>query len=161
LTKERELKYAPVFFSKEFKMPRKKDLYLDTKKENKLIKTLKLIIKIDWKSLLLILTVLFGAVGTIWNKLEATIDRAINNETQQNVYETLAAQVEELSIRLDRLETISITAKESQVNKAAIVAIKEIEKPLAKILPRFEDIKQNVLDNKLAKTIENKAILAE
>jgi len=142
---------------------RKKQIKLElvTKKENKLIKALKLLIKVDWKSLILILTILFGAIGTIWNKLEATWDRAINTETQQNVYETLAAQVEELSIRLDRLETISITAKESQVNKAAIVAIKEIEKPLAKILPRFEDIKQNVLDNKLAKTIENKAILAE
>jgi len=142
---------------------RKKQIKLElvTKKENKLIKALKLLIKVDWKSLILILTILFGAIGTIWNKLEATWDRAINTETQQNVYETLAAQVEELSIRLDRLETISITAKESQVNKAAIVAIKEIEKPLAKILPRFEDIKQNVLDNKLAKAIENKAILAE
>ena len=142
---------------------RKKQIKLElvTKKENKLIKALKLLIKVDWKSLILILTILFGAVGTIWNKLEATIDRTINNETQQNVYETLAAKVEELSVRLDRLETISITAKESQVNKAAIVAIKEIEKPLAKILPRFEDIKQNVLDNKLAKAIENKAILAE
>ena len=142
---------------------RKKQIKLElvTKKENKLIKALKLLIKVDWKSLILILTILFGAIGTIWNKLEATWDRAINTETQQNVYETLAAQVEELSIRLDRLETISITAKESQVNKAAIVAIKEIEKPLAKILPRFEDIKQNVLDNKLAKAIENKAVLAE
>ena len=142
---------------------RKKQIKLElvTKKENKLIKALKLLIKVDWKSLILILTILFGAIGTIWNKLEATWDRAINTETQQNVYETLAAQVEELSIRLDRLETISITAKESQVNKAAIVAIKEIEKPLAKILPRFEDIKQNVLDNKLAKAIENKALLAE
>jgi hypothetical protein len=143
-------------------MPKKKDLYISTKKENKLIKALKLIIKIDWKSLLLILTVLFGALGTIWNKLEATWDRTINNETQQNVYETLASQVEEISVRLANLEKTLASDKSIKLNKTDITTPKEAEeKPIAKILPRFEDIKQNVLDNKLAKAIENKAILAE
>jgi len=86
--------------------------------ESGVFKALKLAAKIDWKSMLLILTASTGALGFVWNKielyvqaynakqLEATQQEQVDTNQAVNggAYEALATRMDELFMKVEALE---------------------------------------------------------
>lgn len=65
---------------------------------------LKLMARVDWRGLAIVLAAVAGIVGAVWNKLDAVVEKALAARTQQGVYEVLADKLDDLSARLVALE---------------------------------------------------------
>jgi hypothetical protein len=65
---------------------------------------LKLMARVDWRGLAIVIAAVAGIVGAVWNKLDAAVDKALAARTQQGVYEVLAAKLDDVALRLTTLE---------------------------------------------------------
>ena len=65
---------------------------------------LKLMARVDWRGLAIVLAALAGIGGAIWNKLDAAIEKALAARTQQGVYEVLANKLDDVALRLAAIE---------------------------------------------------------
>ena len=75
------------------------------KQDPLILRCLKAAAGIDWKALALVLAALGGLGGAIWNRVDSWVEKALAARTQQGVYEVLAQRMEEMSTRLEALET--------------------------------------------------------
>lgn len=73
---------------------------------------LKLMARVDWRGLALVLAALAGIGGAVWNKLDAMVDKALTARTQQGVYEVLATKLDDMSVRLAALEAAHVAKPE-------------------------------------------------
>lgn len=69
---------------------------------------LKLMARVDWRGLALVLAALAGIGGAIWNRLDSIVERALAARTQQGVYEVLATKIDDISLRLASLEATHV-----------------------------------------------------
>lgn len=79
-----------------------------------MFKALRLVSKTDWRSLLLLITALTGALGFVWNKVELYVQQAMadevaldtkaNKEAAGGAYEALATRLDELFFKVEGLE---------------------------------------------------------
>lgn len=76
----------------------------DLVKDPLILRCLKVMAGIDWKALAIVLAALAGLGGAIWNRVDATIEKALAAKTQQGVYELLATKLDDVASRLDKLE---------------------------------------------------------
>lgn len=67
--------------------------------------------KRDWKGMAAMVVALMGVLGFFWNKIDALYDRKEAVGVQRVSYETLAARVNELNTRLERMERSIIFRK--------------------------------------------------
>jgi len=106
------------------------EMYLDGKptgekvatmqaEESGIFKALKLVAKTDWKSMLLLMTALTGALGFVWNKVELYVQEYNNKQIEaaqtqkvkanqavnSGAYEALATRLDELFLKVEALET--------------------------------------------------------
>jgi hypothetical protein len=70
---------------------------------------LKLMARVDWRGLAIVLGVLTGIVGAVWNKLDAALEKTLASRTQQGVYEVLATKLDDVALRLTALEAAHAT----------------------------------------------------
>jgi len=66
---------------------------------------LKLAARVDWRGLALVLAALAGIGGAVWNKLDSIVEKTLTARTQQGVYEVLASKLDDMSARIESLET--------------------------------------------------------
>jgi hypothetical protein len=76
----------------------------DNPKDPLILRCIKALAAVDWKALALVLAALAGFGGAIWNRVDAIIEKAMASRTQQGVYELLAGRLDEVALRLDKLE---------------------------------------------------------
>jgi len=81
------------------------------KKEAVILRALKLLAAVDWKTLLLVLTAFGGACGAAWNKFEAFLDRQQTVREQEGSYHLLAERMDEL---FDRMGELEVAVREHQ-----------------------------------------------
>jgi hypothetical protein len=74
------------------------------KTEPLVLRCIKALGAIDWKSLGFALAVIGGIGGAAWNRVDATIEKALQARTQKGVYELLARRMEDVSLRLAAIE---------------------------------------------------------
>lgn len=82
--------------------------------ESGVFKALRLISKTDWRSLLLLVTALTGALGFAWNKVELYIQQGVTaentleakstKEAAGGAYEVMATRLDELFFKVEALE---------------------------------------------------------
>jgi hypothetical protein len=70
---------------------------------------LKLMARVDWRGLAIVLAAVAGIGGAIWNKLDAAIEKALAARTQQGIYEVLANKLDDVALRLTALEAAHVT----------------------------------------------------
>lgn len=76
----------------------------ESKKDGRLLRVLKLIAKIDWRSMAMVLGVLGGCGGAVWNQVDSWLQQARDDRTQSGAYELLAERVDELYERVEVCE---------------------------------------------------------
>lgn len=69
---------------------------------------LKLMARVDWRGLAIVIAAVAGIVGAVWNKLDAAIEKALAARTQQGVYEVLANKLDDVALRLTALEAAHV-----------------------------------------------------
>lgn len=86
----------------------------NTPEESGVFKALRLLAKTDWRSMLLVLTALTGALGFAWNKVElylqastaesVALDTRATKDASGGAYDVVATRLEELFFKVDALE---------------------------------------------------------
>jgi hypothetical protein len=143
------------------------------KQDPLILRCLKAAAGIDWKALALVLAALGGLGGAIWNRVDAFVEKAIAARTQQGVYEVLAQRMEEMSTRLEVLETLHTVkapvplpkppvrgatpepVEETAVPATAVDAVRFRSMQFKKSqLPSFQFLQKRAVDDDLAPVLQ-------
>jgi len=88
------------------------------KREPLVLRILKLLVSVDWKSMLLLISFVGGVGGAVWNKVEGLINEKRTERVQEGTYEALAQRIDELYARCESGSCCGIPEKDKATEPA-------------------------------------------
>jgi len=127
-------------------------------KDPLVLRCIKELASVDWKSMLLVLAALAGFGGAVWNRVDSVIEKAFQVRMQKGLYEVLGQKLDDVSLRLSVLEkehnmkAASLVVPETHATRTAEMSLMKMEmtatpmKPVAR-LPTFEEVQKSAVES--------------